>query len=214
MTGRQRGDRLKLDDKDRNDSPMTTRDGEMGVTGRTGHRGESRMTGGWTGRKMNHRQTDGPSSRGARSASPRLSCPRRRASPWKPPCAGHARPAWPLLRGASACGVCEARGQGSPTPNTGGRGRGRHAAGGERRPVPRRPMPPPRPRATPGPPAAAASRTAPVCRTRWRPRHARSPSEEPPTCLADAPADPVISAWRCPERRPASRRPAHTRLGS
>lgn len=42
------------------------------------------MMGGWTGRKMNHRQTDGPSSRGARSASPRLSCPRRRASPWTP----------------------------------------------------------------------------------------------------------------------------------
>lgn len=137
MTGRQRGDRLKLDDKDRNDSPMTRRDGEMGVTGRTGIRGESRMMGSWTGRKMNHRQTDGPSSPGARSASPRLSCPRRRASPWKPPCAGHARPVWPLLREASACGVCEARGQGSPTPNTGGRGRGRHAAGGEKRPVPR-----------------------------------------------------------------------------
>lgn len=35
------------------------------------------------------------------------------------------------------CGVCEARGQGSPTPNTGGRGRGRHTAGAEKWPVPR-----------------------------------------------------------------------------
>lgn len=184
------------------------------MTGRTGNRGESRMTGGWTGRKMNHRQTDGPSSRGARSASPCLSCPRRRALPWKT--LRRAREAGLAfatrservrrVRGPRA-GVTHAEHRGTG-PGT-ARGGGREAA---RPPAVRRPrhgpgrLPGRPPRQRPGQRPSAGRGGVPDTRG--------PPSEEPPTCLADAPADPVISAWRCPERRPASRRPAHTRLGS